>query len=69
MAKQKKENNEVRKAKEIKTHHQTGYHKPVKNPTTNYPKSSHKAFCRKCLSYNKGCPSNNTPFPDRGCTL
>jgi hypothetical protein len=25
-----------------KTNHQTGYHKPVVNPTTNYPKDSHK---------------------------
>lgn len=32
-----------------KTNHQTGYHKPVVNPTTNYPKDSHKAFCKRCL--------------------
>lgn len=31
----------VKVVRNIKTHHQTGYHKPVKNPTTNYPKDSH----------------------------
>ena len=35
-----------------KTNHQTGWHKPVVNPTTNYPKDSHKAFCKRRLSYN-----------------
>lgn len=28
----------VKVVRNTKTHHQTGYHKPVKNPTTNYPK-------------------------------
>ena len=32
-----------------KTNHQTGYHKPVVNPTTNYPKDGHNAFCKRCL--------------------
>lgn len=36
-----------------KTNHQTGWHKPVVNPTANYPKDSHKAFCKRCLSYNE----------------
>lgn len=27
----------VKVVRNTKTHHQTGYHKPVKNPTTNYP--------------------------------
>ncbi len=40
-----------------KTNHKTGYHKPVKNPTTNYPPDSHKRFCRRCMDHNKGfCP-------------
>lgn len=41
-----------------KTNHQTGYHKPVVNPTTNYPKDGHNAFCKRCLErYHEGtCP-------------
>ena len=39
----------VKVARNTKTHHQTGYHKPVKNPTTNYPKDSHKEFYKRCL--------------------
>lgn len=27
------------------------------NPTTNYPKSSHKEFCQRCYNYHgKTCP-------------
>lgn len=40
-----------------KTHHKTGYHKPIKNPTTNYPKDGHKEFCGRCMAYNGGCPA------------
>lgn len=69
MGKQKKANPEVKKTRETKTNHQTGWHKRVANPTTNYPKSTHAEFCRKCLSYNNGCPNTNTPYPDRHCTL
>lgn len=42
----------VKVVRNTKTHHQTGYHKPVKNPTTNYPKDSHKEFCKRCLAHN-----------------
>lgn len=42
-----------------KTNHQTGYHKPVKNPTTNYQADSHKEFCKRCKVYNNGCPSRH----------
>ena len=44
-----------------KTNHQPGYHKPVVNPTTNYPPDSHKKFCVRCMARNglgrhcKGC--------------
>jgi len=47
------------KDKKTKTNHQTGYHKRVKNPTTNYPMDSHKEFCKRCKAYNGGCPSAN----------
>lgn len=39
-----------------KTNHKTGWHRPIKNPTTNYPMDSHQAFCKRCLTYNGGCP-------------
>ena len=49
----------IKAKRDTKTHHLPGYHKPVKNPTTNYPKDSHKAFCKRCLGYNGGiCPGN-----------
>lgn len=52
-----------------KTHHLPGYHKPVKNPTTNYPKDSHKAFCKRCLGYNGGiCPKTGFA-PSKTCDL
>lgn len=52
-----------------KTNHKTGWHKRIKNPTTNYPKDEHKAFCRRCLGHNKSfCPvtGNN---PSKLCDL
>lgn len=30
--------------------------KRTKNPTTNYPKDTHKEFCVRCHRYNDGCP-------------
>ena len=27
--------------RDTKTHHRTGYHKPIKNPTTNYAPDTH----------------------------
>lgn len=54
-----------------KTNHQTGYHKPVVNPTTNYPKDSHKAFCKRCLErYHEGiCPITGSRVPSGRCDL
>lgn len=41
--------------------------KSKKNPTTNYPKDSHKAFCRRCFDYNNGmCPN---PGGEEKCNL
>ena len=39
-----------------KTHHQTGYHKRIKNPSTNYIGDPHKTFCKRCMAHNKRCP-------------
>lgn len=59
----------VKVVRNTKTHHQTGYHKPVKNLTTNYPKDSHKAFCKRCLGYNGGvCPRTGLA-PSKACDL
>lgn len=54
-----------------KTNHQTGYHKPVVNPTTNYPMDSHKAFCTRCLErYNNGiCPITRSGNPSGRCDI
>ena len=58
------------KAIEHKTHHQTGYHKPVKNPTTNYAKDTHKKFCERCISFHKGiCPETDTGRKSFACSL
>ena len=52
-----------------KTNHQTGYHKAIKNPTTNYPKDSHKDFCKRCMSRNNGCPRTKGSLPAKECSL
>lgn len=39
------------------------------NPTTNYPKDTHRAFCERCFAYNKGCPSNKGKGKDPACKL
>lgn len=54
-----------------KTNHQTGYHKPVVNPTTNYQKDSHKEFCKRCLErYHGGiCPMTHSKNPSSRCDL
>lgn len=57
-------------AKQTKTNHQTGWHKPVVNPTTNYPMDSHKAFCRRCLSANGDiCPITQTDKVYKRCEI
>lgn len=33
--------------------------KKQKNPTTNFAKDSHRAFCERCKRYNHGCPAAN----------
>lgn len=55
--------------KDTKTNHQTGYHKPVKNVTTNYPKDGHEKFCKRCIGYNNGCPVTGTSKPSRDCDI
>lgn len=40
-----------------------------KNPTTNYAKDSHKAFCKRCFAYNGKCPRNGKDYADYDCTL
>jgi hypothetical protein len=54
-----------------KTNHQTGYHKPVVNPTTNYPKDGHKDLCKRCLErYHGGiCPMTHSKNPSGRCDL
>lgn len=39
------------------------------NATTNYPKDSHKEFCKRCMSYNGGCPVTRSKRPSRKCSL
>lgn len=51
-----------------KTNHQTGYHKPVINPTTNYPMDSHKEFCKRCMVYNGHCPITGGK-PSKHCDI
>ena len=55
--------------KDTKTNHQTGYHKPVKKFTTNYPKDSHEKFCKRCIGYNNGCPVTGTSKPSADCNI
>lgn len=56
--------------KQTKTNHQTGYHKPVTNSTTNYPMDSHKAFCKRCVKYNGGvCPATGTTKLYQHCDI
>jgi hypothetical protein len=53
-----------------KTHHQTGYHKPVRNPTTNYAKDTHKDFCKRCIKAHGGiCPETSTMRASFACSL
>lgn len=59
----------VRVRNDTKTNHQTGYHKPVKNPTTNFPKDTHKEFCKRCFLFNKGCPDGRLVDQLKGCSL
>lgn len=40
-----------------------------KNPTTNYAKDTHKAFCERCYKYNAGCPATKSKHKSPNCTL
>lgn len=40
-----------------------------KNPTTNYGKDSHKAFCERCYTFNKGCFNTGTKRKDSSCRI
>lgn len=40
-----------------------------KNPTTNYNKDTHKAFCERCFAYNGGCINTGTKRKDHKCAL
>ena len=55
--------------KNTKTNHQTGWHKRVVNPTTNYPKDSHSAFCKRCKAHNGCCPITGTDRASRDCDI
>lgn len=56
--------------KKVKTNHQPGYHKPVVNPTTNYPMDSHKKFCLRCMVHNGGrCPMSGKKVPFYACNV
>ena len=53
----------------MKTANETEKTKVGKNPTTNYPKDSHKDFCKRCRTYNEGCPLTASGVPDSNCSL
>lgn len=56
--------------KTTKTNHQTGWHKRVVNPTTNYPMDGHKKFCKRCYAINQNiCPMTKTAAKSGGCTV
>lgn len=48
-----------------KTKQQNVGRKTVKNPTTNFYPDSHKQFCKRCKTFNGGCPASNPS----GCDL
>lgn len=39
------------------------------NFTTNYPKDTHKEFCKRCMAHNKGCPITRSKKPSLKCSL
>jgi hypothetical protein len=44
--------------------------KSKKNPTTNYPKDTHKDFCKRCFPKHKGiCPMTKKPILSKDCDL
>lgn len=56
--------------RDTKTHHRTGYHKPIKNPTTNAAPDTPKEFCKRCFKLNGGiCPMTGKIFKATGCSI
>lgn len=37
--------------------------------TLNYPKDSHKDFCKRCFAKHSNCPNTNTSAIDNNCSL
>ena len=69
MGKQK-QGGQPKAARNTKTNHQTGWHKPIVNPTTNYAKDSHKAFCKRCMKANDDkCPITGSQNASKSCDL
>ena len=62
-------NTNIKTKANTKTNHQTGWHKRVVNPTTNYPKDSHSAFCKRCKAHNGCCPITGTDKASKGCDI
>ena len=54
---------------EHKTHHQTGWRKTLRNPTTNYAKDTHKSFCDRCIKHNGFCPDTGDTRKSFACNL
>ena len=40
-----------------------------KNPTTNFAKDTHKAFCERCYAFNKCCINTGTKRKDSSCRI
>jgi len=47
----------------------SGTKRKQKNPTTNYPKDPHKAFCERCFAHNGHCPDTGRQKKNSACTL
>ena len=65
----KNTNIKTKASTKTKTNHQTGWHKRVVNPTTNYAKDSHSAFCKRCKAHNGCCPITGTDKASKGCDI
>ena len=52
-----------------KMNNQAENQKTAKNPTTNYPMDSHKAFCKRCKTYNGCCPITGTAQESKRCDI
>lgn len=43
--------------------------KTSKNPTTNYPLDTHKAFCKRCQKQHGKCPITKSGAVSQECSL